>query len=289
MSSAVISPSEPGTDPRLQRSLGSALVAFRHSAGRSRLSDLRQSSPCRALFPRPADPAVPEAVFINTAGGVAAGDRLHYGIEVGAGALVQVTTQAAEKVYRSTGQTARLHTQITVGGHASLEWLPQETILFDGSRLERSVDVAIEGSGSALLFDSLVFGRTHSGEALTHGRLLDRWTVRRDGRLVWADCLRLDGDITRLLARPALLDGAGATGCLLYLAPSAGALLETARSALSGCGLRCGATLPRPGLLLCRFLAASGAALRGGVLRFLAGFRPGLAGLSPGLPRLWSC
>lgn len=232
---------------------------------------------------------MPEAVFLNTAGGVAAGDSLHYGIEVGEGATAQVTAQAAEKVYRSTGETARLHTAVTVGDGGSLEWLPQETILFDGSRLERGLDVSVAGEGRALLFDSLVFGRTHSGESLTHGLLVDRWRVRRDGRLLWTDCLRLDGDIAGLQQRPALLGGARATGTLLYLSPPDGDLLERAREALAGCALRCGATLLRPGLLLCRFLAGDGAALRAGVVRFLSAFRPALPGLAPGLPRLWSC
>lgn len=256
--------------------------------GRSRRSRVHEEGSLRVRFPHRAADAL-EAVIVNTAGGMTGGDRFSIALSVAPGAKLTACTAAAEKIYRSTGDDAEVKISLAVCDDARLAWLPQETILFDGSRLARSHEVSVAGEGRALLFDSLVFGRTHSGESLTRGRLIDRWNVRRDGRLLWTDCLRLDGDIAGLQQRPALLGGARATGTLLYLSPPDGDLLDRAREALAGCALRCGATLLRPGLLLCRFLAGDGAALRAGVVRFLSAFRPALPGLAPGLPRLWSC
>ncbi len=118
---------------------------------------------------------------------------------------------------------------------ATLRWLPQETILFDRARLHRGIEVDLSEGASLLLAEAVIFGRTAMGESVRSGELIDRWRIRRDGRLVFAETLRLGGDIGALLARPAAGNGAVALATVL-LAPGDEALVETVRDC--ACGLR---------------------------------------------------
>ncbi|MEQ9642381.1 MAG: urease accessory protein UreD [Alphaproteobacteria bacterium] len=223
---------------------------------------------------------MPEAVLINTAGGLAGGDRIDIDIDVAEGASVVVTGQAAEKVYRSLGPDVRVATRLTVAG--ALDWLPQETILFDRARLDRSLDIDVTGDGRLLALDWLVLGRAARGESFTKGAIRDNWTVRRDGVPVWADRFRLAGDVAAQIAKPSLLDGAVALATLIYVAKDAADRLEELRDLLTGLSVRAGVSL-RNGLLICRFLARDAFALRREVTGVLTAFR------GQPVPRVWSC
>jgi urease accessory protein len=268
---AATSLSEPAT---FQRVDGAVRVGF---AGRG-LSDLYQRAPCRVLLPRV--PGAPEAVLINTAGGLTGGDRIDQSIHVAADAAAVVTTQAAEKIYRSLGPDVRIATRLAVDGR--LDWLPQETILFDGGRLDRSLDIEVAAEARLLALDWLVLGRAARGERYTKGQVRDRWSLRHDGRLVWADRFRLAGDVAALAARRSLLDGAVALATLVYAAADAAARLEEMRGLLAGLAVRAGVSL-RGGVLVCRFLARDAFALRRDVVAVLTAFRGGP------LPRVWAC
>ena len=267
---AATSPSEPA----LQRADGAVRLGF---AGRG-LADLYQRSPCRVLMPRV--PGPPEAVLINTAGGLAGGDKIDIDVSVPAGVAAVVTGQAAEKVYRSLGPTVRVANRLHVAGE--LDWLPQETILFDSARLDRSLDVDVPEDGRLLAVDWLVFGRTARGERFGRGEVRDNWTVRRDGRLVWADRFRLAGDVAAQIAKRSLLDGAVALATLIYVAKDAAARLDELRELLAGLSVRAGVSL-RNGLLICRFLADDAFALRRDVVAVLTAFR------GQPVPRVWTC
>jgi len=284
-------PSEPPEAParrerRLQRADGRARLRFAAAGdGATRLAGLYQRSPCRALFPR-AERAVPEAVLLNTAGGVAGGDRVAYEVAAGTDARVVVTTQAAERIYRSLALDSRIDNRIRLAAGAALDWLPQETIVFDGARLKRCTEIELAGDARLLALDWLVLGRRASGERVTDGAVHDRWRLRRDGRLVWADDFRLAGDIEALTGHPALLGGASALATLLYAGADAGQRLEQVRAALAGCAGRSGATV-LDGVLLCRFLADDAQRLRADVSRILAVLRTAPDGTAVPLPRVW--
>jgi urease accessory protein len=221
-----------------------------------------------------------EAVLINTGGGIACGDRFDVEVDAGPGAQLILTTTAAEKAYRSDGATAEMFVRLTLAAGADIAWIPQETIVFDRARLARRFVAEVADNARVLLFDAFVFGRTARGEQVEEGFFEDRWRVRRNGRLVFAETLRLDGPVATLLKRQAVAGGARALATLLYVAPDAEARLDEVRSLLESSAGMAGASAWN-GLLAVRFLARDGAELRRDAARFLEGFR-GCA-----LPRVW--
>ena len=193
-------------------------------------------------------------------------------------AHLTVTTQAAEKIYRARSlEPARIASRLRLASGCELHWLPQETILFDRARLQRSLEVEMVGSARLLAVESLVLGRAAHGEQLKQGSFEDRWHIRRDGRLVWADRFLLAGDIAGLGARRATLDGAGALATVLLVCPNSGRWLEPVRAWLSGLTIRAGVTR-RGAVLVVRLLAPTGDALRGVVAGLLVRWRSELAG-----------
>ncbi|HEY9212365.1 MAG TPA: urease accessory protein UreD, partial [Ancylobacter sp.] len=145
-----------------------------------------------------------EAVLLNTGGGIAGGDSSHTSIRAERDARLVVTTQAAEKIYRSDGATSLISVDLNMGEGASIDWMPQATILFEGARVERSIAANMAADARLLLIEPVILGRTARGERMSYGQLFDRWRIRRGGRLVYADGLHLDGDIAGTLDRRAV-------------------------------------------------------------------------------------
>ena len=223
-----------------------------------------------------------EAVLINTGGGMAGGDHLAVDMTLDVGARATVTSQSAEKIYRAQTEPSRVNTRLAIAAGAQLAWLPQETLLFDGARLERSLAIGMDETSELTLFESVVFGRTAMGEAMASGRFQDRWRIRRAGKLVFADHVTLDGPVADILARPALGGGARSVATFLHIAPDAESRLDAAREALALSLCECGASAWN-GMLVARFAADDSAALRVSAARFLSGFR------GKALPRVWQC
>lgn len=243
---------------RLQRAEGNARLVFHRRDGVTRLKTLYQEGCVKIRLPRPV-PGLPlEAILINTAGGLAGGDRIATGIDIAQTTAATITTQACERVYRSTGEAAMVTNRLTVGAGARLAWLPQETILFDGGRLSRRLEADLEGDAELVAMEAVLFGRTAMGEILSHGALHDRWRIRRDGKLVFAEDFRVCGDIAGELARPAALAGGAAMATILLAAREPERLLAPARAVVGEAG---GASAWN-GKLLIRLVAASGLALR---------------------------
>ncbi|MHA1112967.1 MAG: urease accessory protein UreD [Alphaproteobacteria bacterium] len=265
---------------------GAVEIAFRADDGATRLAHLYQRAPLRALFPQPARGDLPVAMLTNTAGGLVGGDELTIGVHAGAGCAAMACAQAAEKVYRSTGPDCRVEVSLTVEDGAWLEWLPQETILFDGARLRRRTAIDIAADARLLAGEMLVFGRVASGERFNEGLVRDEWEVRRAGRLVWADALHMDGDIESILDSPAGFAGATAAATLIYVGEDAPARLTLAREELAGSEMRVAASCVG-GILLVRWLAADALALRDSYGRLWAALRHRIAGLPARLPVLW--
>lgn len=200
---------------QMQRAKGRAHVAFALKAATA-LRDLSQQGSAKVLLPRVSGDR-PEVVFLNTSGGLTGGDRLELSLDLSPGTRLCATTQTAERAYQSRGDAAHVTFRAKVDS-ASLHWLPQETILFQGSHLNRSTEIDLTGEAEVLLCESLVLGRHAMGEVLTHARLTDSRMVRRDGLPVWAEGQMLS---PQTLARPILLGGATAFGVVALIARGA--------------------------------------------------------------------
>jgi urease accessory protein len=234
-----------------------------------------EDGPLRVRFPHAGASGL-EAVLVNTAGGIAGGDRHAIEIEARANARITVTTAAAEKVYRSLGPASEISVTMRVESGACLSWLPQETILFDRARLSRRIQVDLAENASLLIAEALVFGRSAMGETVEQGLLSDRWRIRRGGRLAFAESLRLDGAVARTLAEPVVAAGGAAVATVLVV-PGDETMVERVR-AQAFCG-EVGVSSWN-GLAAARLVAKDGAGLR----RDLVAIAAALGGA---LPRLW--
>ncbi len=270
---------------------GAAEIRFAFRDGVTRLAHLYQRDPLRVLFPAPASGDPPVAVIVTTSGGLLAGDRLDIAVELAPGSAAHVTASAAEKLYRSTGRTTIIKQTLSIGPGAALEFLPPETILFDGARLRRETIIDLAPGSAFLGGDIVVFGRRARGERFASGFLREVWELRRDGDLVWGDALRLEEDVGRIIDDPACFDGAAAFATMILAAPAkdARSLLETARvvqSSSATAGLRAGATTIA-GLVIARWLAADAAVLRRAYADLACHLRSAALGLPHHLPRIW--
>lgn len=242
------------------RSVGVARIAFLGVGERTALADLHQQGCMKARLPRSYAGDPKTAVLINTAGGLTGGDNVATEVAWRGTATACLTTQAAERVYRSSGGDARVRNRLQVSADARAEWLPHETILFDGGRMDRRTDVDLADGARFLAAETVILGRKAMGETVTGGGVLDHWYVRRDGRLIVHDAFRLDGDVAAKVARPGLLSGAQAWANLIIQAPAS--LTEHLLGMIRGIvGLQGGATV-RQGLILGRLLAPDGDAIR---------------------------
>ena len=216
------------------RAQGAVRFGVHLQDGVTRLGELHESGSLRVRFPSPEQEGL-SGVFVNTAGGIAGGDRFAIEVAAGEGARLTLTTAAAEKVYRAPGPTAELNIALKAGSGAHLSWLPQETILFDRARIVRRIDIDLAEDASLLLCEIVVFGRAAMGEKMLHGEFVDRWRLRRAGKLVFAETVRLDGDIGEKLARPAVANGGVAIGTALIV-PGDEAVVERIREASESFG-----------------------------------------------------
>ena len=262
-----------------QRAQAEARATFARFGARTEPLRLFETGGLRWRFPRAR--AACEAAIVNVGGGVAGGDSYRIALTLEEKAEVEATTPAAERIYRSDGSPARIATELALAAQARLFWLPQETLLFDGARLERRLTIDMAGDASLLAVESLVFGRLAMGESRIDASVRDFWRVSRDGRLAFADEVRL-ADAGATLDRRAAGAGARALATVLAAAPKIEARLPDLRAALDACGegVEAGASF-FDGLLVARLVSASPARLRATVIAAIVA----LAGRKP--PRLW--
>jgi urease accessory protein len=278
---------ESACDADLQRAAGAARLVVSGSECGTRIVDVYQQSPLRILFPRVRGTAFEEAVVVNTAGGIAGGDRLELAVTAQAGASLTVTSQAAERVYRALSTPACVATKLKVHAGARLAWLPQETITYDGARLQRSTHIELSSTGELLALEWLVLGRAAHGEEMIAGHVSDAWRVMKDGRLIWADTFRVTDDVFSSLRSRALLADFGVIGTLIYLGPDIGSRLQLTRErALLPTG-QCAATVIGD-LLITRVAARTSGELKDGLRRLLVQFERPDRSCSFRFPRMWS-
>jgi len=260
------------------RAFGSVTFSVKSVGGKTRRAEVHEAGSLRVRCP--GSPAAElEAVLINTAGGVAGGDRFDLDIAAGQGTWLVVTTAAAEKVYRTLGPDSTIGVKLDVAAGATLAWLPQETILFDRARLSRTIDVTLAPDARLFLAEAIVFGRSGMGESVEKGALFDRWRVRRDGKLVYAESVRLDGAIAARLAAPAVAKGGIAVATVLIV-PGDEPVVEKVRALQDQFIGEVGASAWN-GIAAVRLCAADGAALRHDLVHVMTAVRGTL-------PRIWT-
>ncbi len=260
------------------RAFGQIALAVKASAGNTRRAHVREEGPLRVRCPGPASPEL-QAIIVNTAGGIVGGDCCRIDVAVETGARLVITTAAAERFTRSLGPDASMDVKLKVAAGGSLAWLPQETILFDGARLVRRVDIEVAENAHLVFAEAIVFGRAGMGESIRDGRLSDRWLLRRQGQLVHAEAMRLEGNIVTKLLQPAVAKGGLAVATVLIspgdATTTAGlrALANTFRAEVAASAWK--------GMAVVRLCAADGAALRHDLIAILSN-----VSAAP-LPRLW--
>lgn len=260
------------------RAVGKVALKVHAAAGVSRRTRVGEEGSLRVRFPGPPAPQL-EAVLINTAGGMTGGDAFAIDVTVGEGASLLMTTASAEKVYRSLGDDATLDVTLRAAAGAELVWMPRETILFDRSRLARTITIDLATDARLLLAEAVVFGRDGMGEAVEDGRLVDRWRIQRGGRLVYAESIRLDGAVAGELQKKAVAAGYIAVATVLMCPAD-----ERFVAALRECAPRLRGEVGASswnGLTAARFCAPDGDALRHDMIVAL-----GIAQNGP-LPKLW--
>ncbi len=271
---------QPGVHQRAQ---GTLRLSFKRHGPVTVLDGLRQEGCLKARFPRMEHGAWAGAVTLNSSGGVAGGDALHTTVTAGPGTQATVASQAAERFYRALPGTApaRVSAVLSVAPGAALEWLPQESILFDRCAVRRRLSVDLAGDAWFLGVEQLVFGRTAMGETVHDASLRDRIELRREGRLLLHDAIRFDGPAQSLLDRRATGGAARGVATLIHAAPDAESRLGALREALAGCDAGASAW---EGLLVARVVAPDGACLRAAAVAGLIALRAGRP-----LPRVWLC
>ncbi len=272
--------SDPGRAD-LQRADGHGRVSFKQSPTGTRLDALYQRGCAKIRLPKVYD-GVPVAVLLNTAGGLTGGDRITHEAVLAPETNAIVTSQTAERAYRSLSGEANVVIDLKVGSGAKLEWLPQETILFDRSGLHRRLDVVLEGNARFLGVESVVLGRTAMGESVNSLEFRDRWRIRRNGRLIFADVVRLSDDPKDYLKGTATGAGGIAFATFIDCCPDAETRIEKARGILDGLAIRAAASAWN-GILTARFMASDGRSLRDGLMTFLKTYRSAV------LPQVWHC
>lgn len=247
--------------------------------GRTSLARIFEAGSLRLRHPRGGGC---EAVLVNTAGGVVGGDHLDLDVALEPGADLTLTSAAAEKIYRSEGPLTRIASRLTLAPTSRAVFVPQETILFEGVRVHRSLEVDLADGATLATADILVFGRTECGARAMSGSFRDSVRLRRAGRLVFADETRLEGAIGAALARPAVGRGATALALILLAESGAAARLDAVRAAIDDADAVEGGASLKDGIIIARLLANSSERLRWAVAHVLA------VGGAINVPRTWN-
>lgn len=250
-------------------------------AGRSHVGPMVVQRP---LYPE--GEAVCHTILVHPPAGIAGGDRLRVDVSVGAGAHALLTTPGAGKWYRSAGTRGELVQRIEVADGGICEWLPQESIVFDGALGELATEVSLQGDACFIGAEMVCFGRTGSGERFNRGELAMRTRIERDGRPVWLERGVVEGG-GALLGSKVGLQGFPVSGSLLVAWPGCdAALLEVWRGVEPVAGV--GAVTLLPGLLVARWLGPSCEPGRAWFARLWAAARPVVAGREAQVPRIWN-
>jgi urease accessory protein len=269
---------DPVTEAMPQRAFGSAYLAVKPVNGRTRIATLYQEGCAKIRLPDTDDQSL-EAVMINTSGGLTGGDEMRWRFDVTDDCRTQVTTQACERIYKASAGVADVASTFKVGERASLAWLPQETILFEGSALKRTLTVDLAETSRALIVEPVVFGRKAMGEDVQNCLFRDRWRIRREGKLIHAEDFAIGPDTGSMLGRPALFGGMRTMATVLLLDTNAERHLEPSRKII---GTKGGVSF-WSGKLLARLIDGDAYSLRKRLVPLIE-----LLNEKAGVPKVWS-
>jgi urease accessory protein len=264
---------------RAQRSRGVGRLVTKSLNGRTRIAELYQEGAAKIRLPESFTDEL-EAVTINTAGGITGGDEFDWNFRAGPGCFVTATTQACEKIYKASHSTGQITSRIEVGAGAKFHWLPQESILFDNASLTRRLEVDLAEDAEFLAVEAILLGRKAMGEAMNTGLVRDRWRIRREGRLLHAEDLKLEGDVAGLTAHPGVLSGRVAFATLIHVSPRAEGLVSPIRGLI---GEEMGGVSYWQGKLVARVSAPDGFALRKILIPIISALRGGAS-----VPKVWT-
>ncbi|MBZ9656881.1 urease accessory protein UreD [Phyllobacterium lublinensis] len=269
-------PADP--QPRPQRASGSARLTVKPVNGRTRIATLFQEGCAKIRLPE-TDSHSLEAVMINTSGGLTGGDEIKWQFDIADDCLAQITTQACERIYRASAEIAHVTTELKAGERASFAWLPQETIVFEGSALQRNLSVDLAATSRALIVEPIVFGRKAMGEDVEKCTFRDRWRIHRNGVLIHAEDFHIGPDAASALGRPALFAGMRTMATVLLLDNDAERHLEASRKII---GKKGGASF-WSGKLLARLIDSDAYSMRKRLVPLIE-----LLNEKAGLPKVWS-
>ena len=259
----------------MQRVKGEAFVALAAHRGRTVLMNLRQIGNAKAILPHAG--ALPEVVFLNTSGGLTGGDRLSYRLDLGENCRAVAMTQTAERAYRASEGHAEVSVDLKLGAGAWLDWLPQETILFDQSALQRKTRIELGPRAGCLALESVVLGRHAMGETVQSLDFKDHRAIYREGKPLSLEPLALNA---ASLGSPVTLGEARAFASIIMAGEGVADALGPLRAVLTEEGVRAAASA-FDGKLACRLMARDGLPLRRQIIRALAVLRRAPA------PRVW--
>lgn len=265
--------------PKMQRAVGVGRLSVSQLNGKTRLNRLYQEGCAKIRIPKTYHGTALEAVVINTSGGVTGGDRMKWTFEAGPQTHLMLTTQACEKVYKSSGGVAENSVSLTAASGARLAWLPQETILFNRSGFSRQINAELAPDAEALFLEPIVFGRRSMGETVENAELHDRWRISQNGSLIHAEDFRMSGKISETLQQRAVTNGQTAFATLLFVSPRAEGFLEQARVLVGPNG----GVSHWNGKLLARVIADDSFTLRKTLLPLVS-----LMNFEAELPKVWS-
>ena len=274
---------------RISVNSSARLTFFSDKGQNTCLGNLYQTDPQRILFPNTSIGDITQAALVTTSGGLVGGDRISIDIEMGKNTRAIVLPQAAEKIYRSSGLDTKIGITFSLEDRSWLEYLPQETILFQGSRLSRQTKINLSKGARAFVGEILVFGRFGYGEKFNDGLIQDSWEIYKDGNNIWADSFYMEDHIQDIMSSSAGLNNAQAIATAVYVGPDAEENLGIARKILSSSNedVLMGATYVNETLVI-RWISNNTLNLRNEFGRFWSSFRNQVEDLPATLPRLWN-
>ena len=267
---------------------GQGNIEFSYRDGRTNLFHLYQSDPIRVLFPNVSSEEIKLGIIVTTSGGLVGGDKISLALTFGEKTSAMIMAQAAEKVYGSSGATCLIEVDLEANTDAWAEYLPQETILFDNARLNRTTRIRAAAGSQVLAGEIVVFGRKGSGETFSSGYLRDSWEVWRDNKLVWIDALLLEKNIPQVFNHPACLKNINGAATIVFISDNVGTYLDYARNLIKDPeeNIRMSVSVIN-GVLIARFMGEDPLNLRNAFGHFWQNFRHHVASLPNSLPRLW--
>jgi urease accessory protein len=264
--------------------IGQLSLDFERSAGKTVIARRRHVGPLLIQRPFYEPDGTCQVYLIHPPGGVVGGDALTLELEARAGSHALITTPGATKLYRSPRQASHLRQNMRSFGGATLEWLPQETIVFSGVSAAVTTRVQLDESSQFIGWDITCLG--HDNRGLGLGHLTQHWQLERDGRLLWTERTELEGN-GELLEAPWGLAGRTVFGTLVATGASS-ALVDEVREACPGSDTDWLSVTRLGEVLLCRYLGYSAEAAKRCFCDAWAVLRPRVLGREARPPRVWA-